>query len=183
MSKRKEASSKLQEAVAAVESEFLELERLTADALRHPLNSEKHIQQTASSLQGISGMEVRLRTAMAALAAALDELGAKQGQRIAEAAKRAEELRARHEVFLALMSRFRALGTSAVELQTSLAQSNDPTRVDARVVDEVANLAREAESLEKSAEADDFTDVARHASSLRQQLASLHVKLVRKLAN
>jgi hypothetical protein len=49
---KKDQLSPLAAAVEALENELLQFDRLAEQAMRHPLNSEKHLQSTASSLQG-----------------------------------------------------------------------------------------------------------------------------------
>ncbi|HEY4221219.1 MAG TPA: hypothetical protein VGO62_07745, partial [Myxococcota bacterium] len=138
--------------------------------------------QTTASLQGIGGVEGRVRAAMTELASALAELGARQQDRIQRAAARAEELRARHGVFTALMQSYAALGASVTELQAKLADLGEGAQqaLPAIVLD-VANLLAEADALEARAKSDDFVDIGRHATSLRQQLGSLHASLSRRV--
>lgn len=171
--KNKDEPSNLVAAVNALELELLNLERLTEAALRHPLNSEKHIQQTASSLQGIGAMEERLKSAMGQLMTALNELGQKQQQHVVSASARADELKARHDVFVSLMLRFTALGQSAAEIQAALENAGDDSAsVLVDVMGKLGALANDAVDLEKAAEDADFIDVTRNARSLRQQLQS-----------
>lgn len=191
-SSSKDQPSKLAQAVEALEDELRELDRHTADALRHELNSEKHLQQVASSLSAIGGMEGKLREAMERLMGALNDLGSRQQQQMDVASKRANELQARHDVFQALMRRYASLGTAATDLQALLQQlaseappadgeGPKPAEQLPAILEKLASLVAEAEALESQAESDNFTDLVRYARSLRQQLASAHSTMTRRL--
>ncbi len=176
--------SKLAQAVEALEDELRQLDRHTEAALKHELNSEKHLQQVASSLQAIGAMDSRLREAMNALMGALSELGQRQQTQMDVASARANALQARHELFQGLMTRYGALGVAAQELQAHLAQLTDADSPEAAlptIIEKLASLVGEAEGLESSAEEQNFIDLVRHARSLRQQLASAHVTMMRRL--
>lgn len=188
MSKKDEPGSALARAVEGLEDELRELDRHTADALKHELNSEKHLQQVAGSLAAIGAMEGRLREAMNRLMGALNDLGARQQKQMDVASQRANELQARHEVFQGLMQRYAALGTAAQELQQHLqklsevpAEGEAPADAIPTVIEKLASLVAEAEGLESAAETAGFTDLVRYARSLRQQLASAHVTMTRRL--
>lgn len=180
--KTKELKSPLATAVDDLEHTLRELERHATEAERHPLDSEKHLQQVASSLRQLGELEGALQERMGQLTAALGALGEAQQRIVTGAAARANELQARHNVFLALMERSAALGTQAGELQTHLAALASSGDVDVgAVVDKVAGLVIEAEALEAKAEEDGFVDVVKHARSLRQQLSAAHAGLLRRL--
>jgi ABC-type transporter Mla subunit MlaD len=185
---KKDERSSLAQAVESLEDELRELDRHTEAALKHELNSEKHLQQVASSLSSIGAMESRLREAMERLMGALNELGTRQQKQMDVASQRANELQARHEVFQALMQRYASLGAAAQELQTHLvqlaevpAEGEAPADALPTILDKLASLVAEAEGLESQAEKDDFIDLVRYARSLRQQLASAHSTMTRRL--
>jgi hypothetical protein len=176
---KNDAPSPLLAAVHVLEQELLELARRAEQANRHPLNSEKHLKQTASSLQGIGEMEERLRAAMAQLAHALDNLGSRQQTLLHKAAVRAGKLRARHEVLAELMTSFRAVAASAGEIQQLMEVDGAELGT---IVDKMAVLVSNAEAVEAKAVADDFVDVVREARSLRQRLSSTNASIMRKLS-
>lgn len=183
--KTKETRSPLAAAVDDLEHTLRELDRHATEAQRHPLDSEKHLQQVASSLRQLGELEGALQERMAQLTTALGALGEMQQRVVSGAAARANELQARHNVFLALMERSAALGTQAGELQTHLAAvsaGGGEGDVDvASVVDKVAALVIDAEALEAKATEDNFVDVVKHARSLRQQLSAAHTGLLRRV--
>jgi ABC-type transporter Mla subunit MlaD len=186
MTKKTDGPSALAQAVAALENELLQFDRLADQALRHPLNSEKHIQSTASSLQQIGALEPRLEACMHDLMQALSELGARQQGRLLAAQQRAQELAQRHGEYVALMERMAALGKSAQALQEDLERASGETsgteEVLRDVVERLARLVAQTEELEGGAREQDFTDILRHASSLRQQLQAAHAKMAKRLA-
>ena len=181
---KKQEPSELVAAVEALEHELLQLDRHTEQALRHPLNSEKHLQQVASSLGAIGAMEGRLGECMGQLMTALQGLAARQQQKLAVATKRADELKARHGVFQALMERYTGLGTSAAALQelaTTASAGTAPAEALPELIEKLAGLVTEAEALKAAAGDDDFVDLVRHAGSLRQQLSAAHLALTRRI--
>src|SRR5688572_5099002 len=160
---KKDERSSLAQAVEALEDELRELDRHTEAALKHELNSEKHLQQVAGSLSSIGAMESRLRGAMERLMGALNELGTRQQKQMDIASNRANELQARHEVFQALMQRYASLGAAAQELQAHLqklaevpAEGEAPADALPVILDKLASLVAEAEGLESQAETDNF---------------------------
>ncbi|MDP2342342.1 MAG: hypothetical protein Q8O67_15410 [Deltaproteobacteria bacterium] len=180
---KKEQPSDLVAAVEALEHELLQLDRHAEQALRQPLNSEKHLQQVASSLGAIGAMEGRLGECMGQLMTALQGLAARQQEKLNVASARADELKARHQIFQALMQRYTGLGTSANELQAlaTAASSSSPAEALPSLIEKLAALVAESEALEAQATADDFVDLVRHARSLRQQLSAAHLALTRKI--
>jgi ABC-type transporter Mla subunit MlaD len=185
---KKDERSSLAQAVDALEDELRELDRHTDAALKHELNSEKHLQQVASSMGAIGARESRLRGAMERLMGALNELGTRQQRQMDVASQRANELQARHEVFQALMQRYASLGAAAQELQAHLvklaevpADGEAPAEALPAILEKLAGLVAEAEGLESQSEKDNFIDLVRYARSLRQQLASAHTTMTRRL--
>ena len=133
-------------------------------------------------------MESRLREAMNRLMGALNDLGQRQQKQMDTASERATELQARHEVFQGLMARYGALGVAAQELQEHLQKLSDvpvdgeaPVAALPTILEKLAGLVAEAEGLEAAAGEADFVDLERHARSLRQQLASAHVTMIRRI--
>ncbi len=188
---KKEDQSALAAAVDALEYELLQLSRHTEQALKVPLNSEKHLQQVASSLGAIGAMEGALNSSMGRLMQALTELGQRQQQQMDLASARADELRERHLVFQELMKSYAALGASAQELLGLLGSFSTTTSDHDNVggvaealtgiTHKMAGLVAEAEGLESAAAEKDFVDLVKHARSLRQQLAAAHISMLRRL--
>ena len=141
------------------------------------------MQQVASALRQLGELEGALQDRMAQLTSALGALGEMQQRVVGAAAVRANELQERHNVYLGLMERSAGLGTQAGELQAHLASlAGGSGDVDVGgVVDRVAALVIEAESLEAKAEEDGFVDVVKHTRSLRQQLSAAHAGLLRRI--
>lgn len=187
---KKDDRSPLAAAVDALEFELLQLSRHTEQALKVPLNSEKHLQQVASSLGAIGAMEGSLNSSMGRLMSALTELGQRQQSQMDQASARADELKQRHLVFQELMKSYAALGASAQDLLGLLGSFGNVTDQDAPasvadaltgITDKLAGLVAEAEGLEAQAAEKDFLDLVKHARSLRQQLASAHITMMRRL--
>jgi hypothetical protein len=82
------------------------------------------------------------------------------------------------------MQRMAALGTQAQALQGTLEKATTDGAQAETLVDVVTSLASmvgEAEALEAAAREQDFIDVVRNATSLRQQLSSAHSKMQKRI--
>jgi hypothetical protein len=185
----KPASSTLVAAAEALDAELSTFGDI-AESLEHlALTSEKNLQKAARLLTEIVETEERLGTSMQAMIASLNAARDRQQTQAIGAQKRAEALRARTAVFQSLLERYKDLGSGASEINVLMQEiggSNGSTEgemgVDARpridrADQRLEQIGKDAEALAKSAQTEDFAELARHADSLRQQLVTARGKL------
>jgi chromosome segregation ATPase len=191
MSKRdKEQPSELATAAEALESELRRFEDFSEQFQKHPLNTEKNLERASRLLQEVAALDERLRSRVSELVAAITKARDRQGKQAESIQQHALVLEQRVEVFKQLLTRYGALGQSAAELNAQV-QAFAARRSEARTPEQSAHLAvdlqallermgqlaSEAQSVAEAANAQDFSDVARQADGLRQQLQAARNKL------
>jgi chromosome segregation ATPase len=191
MSKRdKEQPSELATAAEALETELRRFEDFSEQFQKHPLNTEKNLERASRLLQEVAALDERLRTRVSDLVAAITKARDRQGKQAESIQQHALVLEQRVEVFKQLLTRYGALGQSAAELNAQV-QQFAARRSEARTPEQSAHLAvdlqallermgqlaTEAQSVAEAANAQDFSDVARQADGLRQQLQAARNKL------
>ncbi|CAM3737901.1 hypothetical protein G4177_01240 [Corallococcus sp. ZKHCc1 1396] len=192
MSKRDAPSpSELVSAAQALDAELLRFESLAGQLEEAPLNSEKHLERASRMLKDLADLDDALRLRVGALVQAITGVRTRQQTQADAVNARAQELQRRTEVFKDLLTRYGGLGQSAADLNGRMQQfaalrqqeSRTPeedaqlTSVFGALQERMAEVADEAATLAGAAEAEHFSDIARQADSLRQQLLSARNKL------
>jgi chromosome segregation ATPase len=178
-------SSPLRDAAEALDDALDRYAALADDLRREPATSEKSLRRSARILQSLGETEQLLGQELGRLVQAIDERRRRQETTIAAVQARAEELRARSELFGELLKRCDALAKRAAEanavLQGSVADDAD-TDASAVAFEQTAAglavLASEARAIGEAARAGNFPDVARQTDGLEAQLTSAHKKII-----
>jgi DNA-binding transcriptional MerR regulator len=161
---------------------------------RERVDSEKTLRRAAQVLNNLHECEVRLHAHLAELGAAIGQARERQEAHAGSVAKRAEHIAQRTDALKALLERWRALGVEAAEVSRLLERvvvappsnggvaANALTETCAEVDQRLSRLADEADELSRSAAAAAFTELAKQAEGLRQQVLSSRnkVRLARK---
>ena len=183
--------SELVSAAQALDSELLRFEALAAQLQEAPLTSEKHLERASRTLKDLADLDDALRLRVGALVQAITGVRTRQQTQADAVNARAQELQRRTEVFKDLLTRYGALGQSAADLNGRMQQfaalrqqaTRTPeedvqlTEVFTSLQERMAGVADEAATLVGAADAEQFSDIARQADSLRQQLLSARNKL------
>ncbi|RKG91767.1 hypothetical protein D7V97_41590 [Corallococcus sp. CA053C] len=183
--------SELVSAAQALDSELLRFEALAAQLQEAPLTSEKHLERASRTLKDLADLDDALRLRVGSLVQAITGVRNRQQTQADAVNARAQELQRRTEVFKDLLTRYGALGQSAADLNGRMQQfaalRQQATRTaeeDAQLTavftslqERMAEVAEEAATLATASEAEQFSDIARQADSLRQQLLSARNKL------
>ncbi|RKH55796.1 hypothetical protein [Corallococcus llansteffanensis] len=183
--------SELVSAAQALDSELLRFEALAAQLQEAPLTSEKHLERASRTLKDLADLDDALRLRVGALVQAITGVRTRQQTQADAVNARAQELQRRTEVFKDLLTRYGALGQSAADLNGRMQQfaalrqqaTRTPeedvqlTEVFTSLQERMAGVADEAATLVGAADAEHFSDIARQADSLRQQLLSARNKL------
>lgn len=191
MSKReKQEATELVLAAEGVEEELRRFEALADTVVRTPLDSEKNLERASKALREVAESDERLVGQLQKLVAAVGGVRDRQQEHARGVNARAEELQARTQAFQGLLQRYAGLGRSAAELNAVVqdiaarkakATTSEDNRALAGSLDQLlermVGVADEAQGLATSANEADFTDIARQADSLRQQLLSARNKM------
>lgn len=184
-------SSELVSAAEALDAELLRFEALAGQLQEAPLTSEKQLERASKTLKDLADLDDALRMRVGALVQAITGVRTRQQTQADAVNACAQQLQRRTEVFKDLLTRYGALGQSAADLngrmQEFAALRQQATRTaeeDARLTsvftslqDRMAEVADEAATLSRAADADRFADIGRQADSLRQQLLAARNKL------
>lgn len=190
----KKDQTPLSDASRRIEAELSRLEGLLHE-LSRPVNSEKTLRRAGASLEECSDSEARLATHLVDFGQAIQAIQERQQRCMALLGERAEQLRARHAERSALVERLAGLGERTSQISEPLASlagagvsevtpellasiSEVSTRLEASIADasEIATAARSS----------DWSDLARDADALKQQLQALKNQITlgqRKLAS
>ncbi|RYZ37560.1 MAG: hypothetical protein EOO71_27465 [Myxococcaceae bacterium] len=192
MSKRDTPSpSELVSAAQALDAELLRFEALSGQLQDAPLTSEKHLERASRTLKELADLDDALRVRVGALVQAITGVRTRQQTQADAVNARAQELQRRTEVFKDLLTRYGGLGQSAADLNGRMQEFSALRQQESRTAEEdarltavftslqerMAEVADEAATLAGAADADHFSDIARQADSLRQQLLSARNKL------
>jgi chromosome segregation ATPase len=177
MAQRDKDSSELVLAAEALETELGTLESLSSKVQTIRLDSEKNISKAAKELADLLELPERLATGLAALAAAMQRMQARQQAALEPLAARANDIRERKRRLDEHMQAFAALG-EATGAATALLES---AREHAHVVDDVKarliEIADRARALFEAARSDEFPDVAREADALAKRVTAVRRRL------
>ena len=182
--------SELTTAAQALEEELQRFEALAEALKKAPLDSQKNLERAAKSLHDVATLDERLSARVQTLVLAITSARERQQQQAQEVEARALALQSRTGLYQDLLTQYAALGQSAGSLNAlmqTLAEEHreDPTPEQSAQsslhfeelkgrMDEVVSTAQALTSL---AEERDFSDLARQADGLRQQLLAARNKM------
>lgn len=182
-----EASTRIQDALA-------DFERLLQELAR-PISTEKALQRAREALEECSSCEEKLAGHLTSFAHAIQIIQDRQQRCMELLNERANQVQARHVDRAVLIERMALLGQRTSEVSKPIASLGDAAW-DAVTPDLLASVGEvstrlevaidEASQLMGSAREADWTDLARDAESLKQQLQSVRNQLLlgqRKLAS
>jgi methyl-accepting chemotaxis protein len=182
MSKRRQSeTSELVNAAMAIEEELRKFEALAEEVRTGGMRSQKHLEKMGKLLNSVADCDERMVAHMRSLLGVLNTWRDRQQTLAAEVNSRALELQERTKVYQSLMERFGTLGQEAGALSSQMQEVASRTQGQPMQAEEIISslqlvnekmtqVADNAGKLASDAEAQDFTDVARDAESLRQQL-------------
>jgi chromosome segregation ATPase len=189
MSSPKNEEGSLAKTAAALEQELARYEEHVAVARRLEVTSEKGLKKAKTALEACAASEQRLRELLQTFAAAMQDMQTRQQFCVRETVDAAKMVEARIHDRAALLERFGALGVRAKEvdepvqavMQRKAEGAKDEELLGAlgEVIARTDGVLTDAEGLAKDAGAAGWEDIAREASSLKQQLESARNKVLR----
>jgi chromosome segregation ATPase len=186
-SSKKVVETPLAKAASALEGELLEYERFVSEVKRMNLNTEKAMHRAKDLLENCAAGEQRMAERLQAFAAAMQGVQVRQQTCISEAVQAAEKIQQRIQKRSELLERFSALGERARALNEPVAEleakqdganAQDLLKTLNEVATRTESVVAEAETLGADAVADDWQDIAREATTLKQQLQSARNKIL-----
>jgi chromosome segregation ATPase len=183
----KKNETPLAKAAAALEAELLEYEKFVAEVKRMNLNTEKSMHRAKDLLEHCAAGEQRMAERLQAFAAAMQDVQVRQQGCISEAVAAAEKIQQRIQQRSTLLERFSALGelaralnepVAALEAKEGDANAQDLLKTLSEVAERTESVVAEAEALGADAVSDDWQDIAREATTLKQQLQSARNKIL-----
>jgi len=190
----KKAEALLSAAARVLDEDLSRFESLAQELSRTQITSEKSLQRARQALEGCSEHEAKLAASLTAFAQAMQSIGQRQQSCMEATAEATARIQARHQDRLVLFERVAALGARAKAVSAPITELDAPSesissgmlasmqevskRLDAAIDEagEVAHAAKEG----------DWTDIARDAETLQQQLQVLRNRVLlsqRKLAS
>ncbi len=172
----------LGEAAASVEAALRKFDELVAALKRAPLESRKHIERAARTLQDAAENQEACGAALAALATALGEARQRNEESARALAARATEIQARAVEHDELTAGLRAIAQRASALNADVKDlaHADASTLRAKIEEILRSLdgiATASDELRRRAHAAALEDVAREADALHQTLAAAKKKL------
>jgi hypothetical protein len=169
-------------AAMAFEAELARYEELCAETARAPLTSEKALARAKKQLEESADSQVRLSEHLKAVVVAMEGVREKQEACAQQVITAAHRVQARAEEHLALIERFSALGLRARDVNEPVAtvvarkaQGAPKRELLAglrEVLAQTEAIVADAEGLARDAASREWTDIARAAESLKQQVQS-----------
>jgi hypothetical protein len=160
-------------AAETLEEELANLETLSSTVQRIRLDSEKNIAKAARELAEALELPERLAQGLAALAAAMQHMQARQSAALEPLTGRASDIQERKRLLDEHMEKFAALGQMAGDVSKLLQAGAKDQLVVGDVRAKLAALGDDAKTLFEAARADDFPDVAREADALAKRVTAL----------
>jgi chromosome segregation ATPase len=174
------------------EEELTRFERLSSELARTRIQSEKSLTRKRHLLEEVSEREAELGARLKGLLGAIHTARERQTRCLETALAAASELQERAAQFSELMAKVASLGERAREVSqpaSSLGASTDDKATAAvlepldQVNEQLQSVARDAETIARAADEQDWPEIARDVRSLRQQLSSMHAKLTQLRAD
>ncbi len=183
----KKIETPLAKASAELEAELHEYEKFVAEVRRMNLNSDKTMHRAKALLEDCAAGEQRMGERLQAFAAAVADLQVRQQTCITEAVAAAQRIQERIQNRSALLARFQSLGeqarslnepVAALEAKEGEANAHDLLKALGEVAVRTETVIAEAETLGNDAQTDDWLDIAREATTLKQQIQSARNKIL-----
>lgn len=181
------AAGAVSAAALALEQELARIEGAIREASRAPLTSRRALEQAASRLGELAGVEKRVGPLVEELARAMSAMVDRQRAASQAVAARAEEIAARRQALAVLLARHEDIGREAAALNACARDASSRLARDdghAQVFDlsalaeRLGHLALGARALGATARELGFRDVERDAQAMEQQLFAARNALV-----
>jgi chromosome segregation ATPase len=184
MAAKKEIDSPLVAAARELDAELQDFERASRALGKAPLDSQRHLERAAKLLEEVATSEDRLQARLGSLVQAIGAARARREAQVASIQERAREIERRTGEFQKLLTLYGALGQRAASTHAKLASAREEAPDDASAAlggmdTELGALADDARALFEAARESEFTDVAKLADDLRQQIVSARSRLRR----
>lgn len=186
------SDSVLVRASEALERSLRRFEDLVAAARRHPLSSQKTIERAARAIQEAAESQRDVARDLHALIDGIEHARARNEAASGALGARAEEIQARSTQLGDLLQRFGALGEAAQSINGMVQEAlpgggppKDKTQLSGallealkRVLERMADVVAQAESLEHDANELEMTELGKQAEAVRQQVLAARKKLL-----
>jgi hypothetical protein len=181
------SSSPLVAAAALLDQQLREYDDLASEAKKIQLDDEKALGRVARVLESSTTRQPAIQEALRTLVSEIDAARLRQQQSLDTLVEVSRALEARAFQFDALMKRFAALGESAHtvnQLTTEISAQQGEGVPESKVLDGLRELEQHmgrvvegAEDLARDAEQNGWTELARQADAVRQQVRAAKNKL------
>lgn len=190
----KNSETPLTDASGQIEEELSRLEKLLHE-LSRPVSTDKALQRARISLEECSSSEERLASHLTVFAQAIQGIQARQQQCMETLSERVSQIQERHSDRSVLVERMALLGARTGEISKPFAALQDTawTEVTPELLASVGEVSArledaigEAGQISSSARESDWSDLARDADALKQQLQAVRNQVLigqRKLAS
>ncbi len=175
-------------AAAAFEEELSRLQGLSADLARAPITSDKTLVRAQKALHEASDCQLRLAEKLQAVVRAIDVARATQEGCLGQMMQAADRVQTRAKELTVFIERFAGLGQRAHAMDEPVraisarkAEGAATTELLQGLHDVVAraeSVIEEAQTLASDATLADWPDIAREATSLKQQLLAARNRLL-----
>jgi chromosome segregation ATPase len=188
MAASKRADGPLVRAASALETDLARYEEQIAEATRLVIASEKGLMHSKTILEACAETERKMRDHLQALASAMHELQMRQQTCVEETVATAKRIEERIHDRAALLERFGALGARAREVDEPVkvvmqrraegAKESELASALGEVIARTDSVLEDADAVAKDAQGRGWEDIAREATSLKQQLQSARNKVM-----
>ncbi|MEW6057213.1 MAG: hypothetical protein AB1540_11420 [Bdellovibrionota bacterium] len=179
------------QAALALDSDFAELERLSGQLERLPIESDSGLEQARKALTRFSECGSRIGEGVKILAKELEDSRSRAERAAQIVSERAVAIQKRFEQTEQMLARFRSLGEMAGKINAAVVQLQKPTQSGELSAEEKALLAKhmpeidsnlailldETRKLREDAGAVNMKALEREADSMAQSLQSVRQKL------
>jgi chromosome segregation ATPase len=165
--------SDLVKATMALDEELAGVERLAESAGRITLGSRRNLEKAARTINEAAQAQTHVGERIRTLMEALDVVRAKNEATLQAMQARSEEIKRRGEELALLLERFEAIGREAREISQLAGDKDKLPEMETRM----AAIAESARTLWQDADGGGWSDLARDAEGLRQQVLAAKNKL------
>lgn len=181
MPKATNGSSDLVAASMAIEEDLRALEAIATGLEKSKLNTEKTIQRAARELHEATEHQQKLGDSLRNLASVMAALQKRQQDAVDALSRHANAIKLRSERLTEHMQAYAQLGARSANIADMLGKMETHPQGALVALEEVegelGKIVDEAKRVADAAEAEDFTEVAREASALKQKLQSMRARL------
>ncbi|HEX4447706.1 MAG TPA: hypothetical protein VH044_13245 [Polyangiaceae bacterium] len=174
-------------AAAALDEELRHYDALADEAKRARIDSAKTLERAVRIIQESTGRNETVQDKLRGLVAEIEAARLRQVESLNTLLEAAQRTQARSEQYDALLKRFAALGDSARHVNALAVETDAKRRADAGEADLVerlgtmetrmAGVVAEAEALAALASEQDWSDLAKQADAVRQQILAAKNKI------